>query len=99
VRLDCAASQLLSIGRANPDRVHGGVALRCLAAADLLQATGAQAQRVEIPDRRLSPSLQSMAIRSACQQLAALPLELFGQPLVSYAAAAARRALGLLESR
>lgn len=88
--LDSAAGLLTAVSRADTDP---GTRVHCLLALDHLHLAGAR--DTDRPDITGTPHPQ--VIRAALRQLAALPFDVFSQPEILDAAAAARLALARAE--
>ena len=109
-RMLAAATQLVRVARC--ESAHPGVALHCLAAADLLRLPASPGHGAERPPASSGPAAIpavsdaaavagaaaiGAAVRAACTQLASLPADVFARTPVANAAAHARRALELLD--
>ncbi len=92
--LDAAASLLVSVGHADPDRCEPAVRIHCLGAADQLQAAGARPSRIDV-----APDVIPATIRAAMAHLGRLPRSMFATVAVVAAADAAQTALERVEDR
>ena len=83
----------MAVAHVHPDTIDPGAQLHCLLAAERLRGAGALTR-----PQPLHRADAATAIRAALQRLASLPLDVFAQPAVVEAAAAARRALDLADA-
>jgi hypothetical protein len=90
--LAIAASVLQAVGRNDPDTIDTAAALHCLHAAESLRAAGAAVRPMQI-----DADAAALSIRAALRRLSTLQVDDFARPAVLDAAAAARRALEIIE--